>query len=100
MILHPEELHDAPITRLKHLPLCILVKLDRSRVPRLSGLGDGVVPIEPIKKSFTISYTLQRRQRNSDTITVKTLQKTVQRRQFPVTGACAFTDYRSQGQAI
>jgi len=43
---------------------------------------------------------LQHRQHNSDTITVKTLQKNVQRRQFPITGAYAFTDYQSQGQTI
>ncbi|KAI0681789.1 hypothetical protein C8T65DRAFT_598087 [Cerioporus squamosus] len=31
---------------------------------------------------------------------MKPVQRTVQRRQFPITPAYAFTDYRSQGQTI
>ena len=30
----------------------------------------------------------------------KTVQRTVRRRQFPITAAYAFTDYRSQGQTM
>ncbi|KAF8529440.1 hypothetical protein JB92DRAFT_2548803, partial [Gautieria morchelliformis] len=52
----------------------------------LPGLAEGVVPIVPIQKTFTILIGKSR--------------KTVTRRQLPLTAAYAFTDYRSQGQTL
>jgi len=100
-ILHPEEqFHDENTVTLQRTPLCVFVKLDRTRMPALPGLEHGVVPIEPVKKSFSISYVVERQGGDSHTMTTTKIQKTVQRQQFPITGAYAFTDYRSQGQTI
>jgi len=46
---HPDEpqIDDAPLIRLRSLPLYILVKLDRTKASILPGLDSGVVPIEP-----------------------------------------------------
>lgn len=71
---------------LKYPPAYVLVKLDRSKAPKLDGLPEGVVPIVPIQKSFYVKSG-DRKVR-------------VTRTQLPVTPAYAFTDYRSQGQTI
>ena len=87
ILLNPEEPPlDGSIVTLKHLPQCILVKLNRTRATRLDGLEDGVIPIFPAKSSMQI--VLDRKTR------------TVTRLQYPVTAAYSFTDYRSQGQTI
>ena len=88
IILDPDEppLAGDSITTLKHLPCCVLVKLNRTRAARLDGLDDSVVPIFPAKSSMQI--TLGRK------------MKTVTRLQYPITAAYCFTDYRSQGQTI
>ena len=88
IILDPDEppLEDGSITTPKHLPRCILVKLNRTRAARLDGLDDGVIPIFPAKSSMQI--------------TVGGKTKTVTQLQYPVTAAYCFTDYRSQGQTI
>ncbi|KIL59326.1 hypothetical protein M378DRAFT_45438, partial [Amanita muscaria Koide BX008] len=49
------------------------------------------IPVEPARCSMRISV---------NNGTGKWLQRTVHRRQFPITAAYAFTDYRSQGQTI
>ena len=88
VFLNPEEfpLEDSAIISLKHLPQCVLVKLNRTRAARLNGLDDGVIPIFPAKCSMQI--TLEKK------------TKTVTRWQYPITAAYCFTDYRSQGQTI
>jgi hypothetical protein len=88
IILNPEEppLGDASIVQLKHLPQCVLVKLNRTRATRLDALDDGVIPIFPAKSSMQI--LLDRK------------TKTITRFQYPITAAYCFTDYRSQGQTI
>lgn len=94
IILHEDEsiqsLNDTIIT-LKHLPIYILVKLGRTRATKLYNLEDCIVPIEPTSTTYRIKITTQ----NGNIV-----QRTIQRRQFPLTGAYAYTDYRSQGQTI
>ena len=101
LVLHEdEESSDDSIRTLHHTPSCMFIKMDRTRAECLHRLQDDVIPIVPALKSFKITYTEQ----VSDTVTgasvLQKKSKTVQRRQFPVTGAYAFTDYRSQGQTI
>ena len=88
IILNSEEppLGDVSIVELKHLPQCVLVKLNRTRATRLAGLDDGVIPIFPAKSSMQI--VLERK------------MKTIARLQYPITAAYSFTDYCSQGQTI
>ena len=88
IVLNPEEppLGDSSIIALKHLPQCVLVKLNRTRATRLDGLDDGVIPIFPAKSSMQITLAKK--------------GKTVTRFQYPITAAYSFTDYRSQGQTI
>ena len=88
IILSAEEppLGDACVVELKHLPQCVLVKLNRTRAARLDSLDAGVIPIFPAKSSMQI--VLARK------------TKTVTRFQYPITAAYCFTDYRSQGQTI
>ena len=92
--LHPEEppISDLqPKIELKYLPLCVLVKLDHTRTSQLTGLEECVIPVEPVTQPYRISY--QSSEGNA-------LTRTVRRRQFPMTAAYAFTDYRSQGQTL
>jgi hypothetical protein len=79
---------------LNRLPLYILVKFDRTRAPSLSTLDHGLIPIVPIAKTFSINVPSSHSRRSQFT------RKTVKRLQLPITGAYAFTDYRSQGQTI
>lgn len=81
-----EEVSEGPKVTLKYPPAYVLVKLDRTKAPKLDGLPEGVVPIVPIRKDFYINVGRRR---------VK-----VTRIQLPITPAYAFTDYRSQGQTI
>nr|VWO93936.1 Vacuolar protein sorting-associated protein 4 [Ganoderma boninense] len=92
IILHPDEppVGQASIVKLNRLPAYVLVKLDRTKAA-LPGLDEGVIPVEPITSSMAIHV----RDKNG-----KLVQRTVRRRQFPITGAYCFTDYRSQGQTI
>ena len=87
IILHEDEsiqsLNDTIIT-LKHLPIYILVKLGRTRATKLYNLEDCIVPIEPTSTTYRIKITTQ----NGNIV-----QRTIQRRQFPLTGAYAYTDY-------
>jgi ATP-dependent exoDNAse (exonuclease V) alpha subunit len=93
IILHPDEppLGDDPIVTLQHLPSYILVKLKQTRAERLEGLDEGVIPVEVATRSFQIKV----RTSNS-----KYTTRSVRRRQFPMTAAYGFTDYRSQGQTL
>ncbi|VDC07039.1 unnamed protein product [Peniophora sp. CBMAI 1063] len=92
ILLHEEEVvaPNARRVRLQYMPRCILIQLDRTRVPPLPGLPPGVVPFVPARRSFQISINGRH----------GTVHRTVHRSQFPMTLAYAFTDYRSQGQTI
>lgn len=89
IILHPDEpeVGNGRRVRLKYLPEYILVKLDNARMAALSGLAEGVVPVVPSSKGFTITIEGKK-------------TRTVHRAQYPMTPAYAFTDIRSQGQTI
>ena len=76
------------IVALSTPPLCVLVKLERTRAPQIPGLPPGVVPIVPMEKKFTIPTGTEPPTR------------LVRRIQLPITAAYAFTDYRAQGQTI
>jgi PIF1-like helicase len=93
IILHPEEppISNNSIIHLVKMPLYILVKLTRTRASQLEGLDEYVVPIEALTCRMDISMPI------SDQINRR---RSVLRRQFPITGAYAFTDYRSQGQTL
>lgn len=94
IILHPDEppISDSdPVVYLQYVPAYILVKLSRTRASRLAGLEDAVIPVEVATTSMKISI----RVRGGKTVT-----RTVRRRQYPITAAYAFTDYRSQGQTL
>ncbi|KIO14777.1 hypothetical protein M404DRAFT_119981 [Pisolithus tinctorius Marx 270] len=69
----------------------MLVKLDWTRATQLAGLDNCVIPVKPRTQTFRMKCE----QKDGKVVT-----KTVKRRQFPMTGAYAFTDYHSQGQTI
>ena len=89
IVLNPDE-DPIPVNtqkvRLKKMPAYVLVKLNNTRLRQLPNLPPQVIPIEPNAAKFTI--------------TVQKKTRTVTRRQFPITAAYAFTDYRAQGQTI
>jgi PIF1-like helicase len=82
-----------PVVHLVNMPLCIMVKFHRTRTSKLEGLEERVIPVEPMTTYVDVNMNPGRN---------KLKQKTtrVTRRQFPITPAYAFTDYRSQGQTI
>ena len=53
-------------------------------------MDDSVIPIEPTMTTYRIKMM----------VGGKMVQRTVKRKQYPLTAAYAFTDYRSQGQTI
>lgn len=93
IILDPDEptIGEGPVVHLQKLPAYILVKLTRTRAGRLEGLDEHVIPIEPAHTTYHVKFSLP---------DGKITQRTIRRRQFPMTAAYAFTDYRSQGQTI
>ena len=94
ILLNPEEppIHELqPTIKLRHLPTCVLVKLDRTQASKLDGLDESVIPVKPVIKSFRIDCKSPEG---------KNITHTVRRQQFPMTTAYVFTDYRSQGQTI
>ena len=93
IVLHPDEppLGDEPIVHLKYLPSYLLVKLSRTRASKLDGLDDAVIPVEVESSGMRIHV------KNGEG---KWIQRTVRRKQYPITSAYAFTDYRSQGQTL
>jgi hypothetical protein len=46
---------ESHVVHLQFPPRYVLVKLDRTKAPRLDGLAQNVIPIAPAKKSFTIN---------------------------------------------
>lgn len=93
IVLHQDEppLGDESMVTLKHLPAYILVKLNRTRATKLEGLDDNIIPVEMATRSVQIKV-----RGNGG----KYSTHTVRHRQFPMTPAYCFTDYRSQGQTI
>jgi ATP-dependent exoDNAse (exonuclease V) alpha subunit len=92
-IVHNEKedpLASEAIHVLQNMPAYILIKLARTRMTALPGLPEGVIPVEPITVNIQITV-----KENG-----KTVRRNVQRTQFPITGAYACTDYRSQGQSM
>ena len=72
---------------LQYMPKYILVRMNRTKACQLSGLPSNVIPIAPISMRMDVQMGNGK-------------SKAVRHTQFPVTGAYAFTDYRSQGQTI
>ncbi|CAK5270204.1 unnamed protein product [Mycena citricolor] len=93
IILDPDEppIGQEAVVHLTRLPVFILVKFERTRAGKLSNLTAGVIPVEPGKATYHVKTTIS----GGASVT-----KTIRRRQYPVTGAYAFTDYRSQGQTL
>ncbi|CCO35196.1 DNA repair and recombination protein pif1,mitochondrial [Rhizoctonia solani AG-1 IB] len=81
------ENHLSHIRNLDRPPVCVLVKLWRTKIQKLGDLDEGVVPIVPIRSQFKLKLPNKR-------------ELTIWREQLPLTAAYAFTDYRSQGQTI
>jgi hypothetical protein len=71
--------------RLEFLPAVILFRPLYGQKKSFPGLPDGVVPIFPTHKKFTLN---------------EVEKCTILREQFALTPAYAFTDYKSQGQTI
>ncbi|KAL1661745.1 hypothetical protein GGF50DRAFT_60440, partial [Schizophyllum commune] len=86
----PDHGEEGSVVHLRYMPKYVLVKLERTRVQRLEGLQDRVVPIAPVKCGMKVTV----RGLNKSTT------RTINRRQLPVTPAYAFTDYRAQGQTL
>ncbi|KIY48992.1 hypothetical protein FISHEDRAFT_42281, partial [Fistulina hepatica ATCC 64428] len=76
------------MVKLTHPPVCILIQLERTSAPRLEGLEENIVPIQPSQQIFKIHV------KKGKNMTAKT----VKRRQYPMTLAYAFTDYCSKGK--
>ena len=72
---------------LQHPPIYILVRMIRTKAHTLEDLKNGVLPITPLTKTFSV-------------ITASSNKITVMRQQLPVTPAYAFIDYRSQAQTV
>ena len=93
IILHADEPpinHENSIVKLRYLPAYILVKLSKTRTTQLERLDECVIPIEARTSTYRIKQTIRE----------KDVQRTVKRRQYSLTAAYAFTDYRAQGQTI
>ena len=89
LILDPKELEinpDSNIVHLQYPPKFILFKPDETHAANLPGLPEGVFPVEPMTTRYTIE--------------IGGKKVTVERRQLPITGGYAFTDYRSQAQTL
>lgn len=94
VILNPPELPIADregAVKLEYLLLYILMKMDRTRAGKLEGLDKHVIPLESTKQTVMIQVQISKG---------KKVCQTAQRRQFSMTPAYAFTDYRVQGQTI
>ncbi|KAJ2913508.1 hypothetical protein MD484_g6899, partial [Candolleomyces efflorescens] len=72
---------------LTKLPLVIFFRPDESTNLQFPGLKPGIIPISPSSESFQVT-------------TASKYQTTIIRRQFALTGAYAFTDFKSQGQTL
>ncbi|OJA12708.1 hypothetical protein AZE42_02890 [Rhizopogon vesiculosus] len=75
-----------PIVELAYPPAYILVKMNRTKAVQLAGLEKNVLSLVSLGSTFTITHGKG--------------QKSIKRKQLPITAAYSFTDYRSQGQTI
>lgn len=88
IILHPDEIiadEHTDVTVLSYPPIAVLFKPLHGHDINFSGLAPGIVPVFPSKKKFGIKQPKH---------------VTVERTQFAITQAYAFTDYKSQGQTM
>ena len=88
LVLHPDEgqlQYDNLTVHLNHPPSVIFFKPYQQQAKPIPGLPQGVIPIFPTRKKFTITDGKR---------------CTVSRLQFALTPAYAFTDFKSQGQTI
>ena len=79
--------NSSQMINLQHPPIYILVWMICMKVHTLEDLENGVLPIMPLTKMFSV-------------ITASGNKITITRLQLPVTLAYAFTNYRSQAQTI
>lgn len=57
MVYRPDEepiIDDTLAVKLQHLPLYILVKMDRTRTSKLTDLEESVIPVEPAMQTLHI----------------------------------------------
>ncbi|TFY67448.1 hypothetical protein EVJ58_g1608 [Rhodofomes roseus] len=96
IVLDPREpaIANDRIVNLQYLPLYVLVRLEHTKASGLTGLAENVIPVEPLSRTFQVQVPIR------DAEGQHFVSKTVTRRQFPMTAAYAFTDYRAQGQTI
>ncbi|KAJ3521770.1 hypothetical protein NMY22_g12176 [Coprinellus aureogranulatus] len=76
---------------LSRLPTVIFFRPDEPAAARFPGVPDGVIPLTPSTTTFEVRQ--DKSLKNTPKIRVK-------RTQYAITGAYAFTDYKSQGQTI
>lgn len=74
-------------TKLKYPPAMVLFKPSKPTRMHFEGIAPGLIPLFPSEETFSIKDSQNR-------------SKTIRRRQFPLTAAYAFTDYKAQGQTI
>ena len=84
-------LPDDQVVHLHYLPAYILVKMNRTHATQLPGLAEQVIPIKPMAQMFRIIIKDHQNKKKA---------RTIQHRQYPITAAYTFTNYRSQGQMI
>jgi hypothetical protein len=72
---------------LAHVPSLILFRPLEKTDLRFPGIPPGLIPITPISTTFTVANG-------------RGEERKIQRTQYALTGAYAFTDYKSQGQTI
>lgn len=78
---------DTAITTLKYPPAMIMFKPLKETNVEIPGVPKGSIPLFPKEVSFTVKDN-------------KGLSTKITRRQYPITPAFAFTDFKSQGQTI
>lgn len=92
--LDPRETQSIPnddgIIYLKYPPIMILFKPHKETHLLFAGIPPGLVPLTPSAAAFTVSTG-----NKSDRQTCR-----IHRRQYSLTAAYAFTDYKSQGQTM
>jgi hypothetical protein len=83
---HPRVQEDETYV-LEHVPPLILFRPDEKTPFLFPGIPPGLIPISPATASFKVQNGLG-------------LERSIRRRQYTLTGAYAFTDYKAQGQTI
>jgi hypothetical protein len=75
------------VVLLHYPPSVIVFRPHRSTFPKFTGLQEGLIPIFPTERTFTVQHQNGRKTK-------------VTRRQIALTSGYAFTDYKSQGQTL